>query len=396
MKNTKKLNVLGGFCLAGSMLLGTAAAAQESIKIGLLLPYKGVYAPLATDIDKAWEVALAEFGGEVAGMPVEVFREDTELNPQIGIQKFNKLIDSDEVDLMAGAISSGVAVSMTELAERRKMPTVFAMAFADVVTGQYCNPYVARTSFSARAYQYGSGAYWAKRGVKTAVTLGPDYVAGHAFIDAFAAGFTETGGEVLEAIWTPFKKTKDWSTPLAKARQLGPEIIYSFYAGAEAIQVVKQHAAFGLKETAPLIGGIFLYDEALWPAMGDAVVGANIVTTYHSGIDSDANRKFVDGFMKMHGTAPTVNAAIGYDNAKSILLALEELGGTFEDGKDFIAALGELDYTAPRGRMRFNDDNNAILADLYLVEVEETADGTLGHKLIDTFPGGEDLPGCEM
>lgn len=48
---------------------------------------------------------------------------------------------------------------------------------------------VARTSFSANGFQYNSGKYWASKGIKTAVIMGPDYSAGHSFLGAFKRGF---------------------------------------------------------------------------------------------------------------------------------------------------------------------------------------------------------------
>ena len=374
--------------------LGVARAADDTIRIGLLLPYKGVYAPLAEDIDKAWQVALDEFGGEIGGKKIVLYRADDELNPQVGIQRFNKLVDSDGVQLVAGVIGSSVAVSLTSVAEKRKVPIVFAMAFGDEITGRFCNPYVARTSFSARAYEYGSGAYWAKHS-KSAVTLGPDYVAGRDFLEAFKAGYEANGGIVVEQIWTSFQKTKDWSTPLAKAKTMAPDMIYSFYGGAEAIQVVKQHAEFGLKSQVPLNGGIFLYDETLWGAMGDAVLGAKVVTLFYAENEAKASREFVERYVAKHKQKPTVNAALGYDNARSVLLALKNLSGSFADGKDFIDAIRKLSFDSPRGKMSFNNANNAKIEKLYLVEVVQK-DGQLGHRYVDSLPGGEDFPGCKM
>jgi len=113
------------------------------------------------------------------------------------------------VDLVAGVIGSNVAIAISELADKNKMPMVFANAFADEITGKFCSPYIARTSFSANGFEYASGKHWASKGMKTAVTMGPDYSAGRAFIGGFRRGFEDNGGKVIEEIWTPFQKTKD-------------------------------------------------------------------------------------------------------------------------------------------------------------------------------------------
>lgn len=374
---------------------GFATAQQESIRIGLLLPYKGVYAPLAEGMDQGFQLALDEFKWTVAGKKIEVVRADDELTPAVGVQKFNKLVRSDEVALVAGVISSGVAIALTELAEKAQTPLIFVNAFADEVTGKFCNRYVARTSFSARAFEYAAGAYWAKQGKKTAVTLGPDYSAGHAFLGAFKQGFEDNGGRVLSQYWTPFQKTKDWSATLATAKGSGAEFLYSFYAGSEAIQVVKQHAEYGLKNSIPLVGDLWVYDDSLFGAIGEAVVGARHTTIFYDDPKRPANQAFIAAYRKKFNAEPNVNVVFGYDNAKAILLALTKTGGNATDKAAFMTALQSVDFESPRGRLRFNADRNAVLDKVYLVEIVKSADGKFRRRLIDSFPGGPDLPGCE-
>ncbi|MDB5556347.1 MAG: hypothetical protein JWL86_6331, partial [Rhizobium sp.] len=285
-----RLSVLRCVVLCAGVFVAVArpAMAQDAspIKIGLLLPYKGVYAPLSDSIDRGFQVALAEYGGKIAGRPVEIIRADDELTPSVGVQKFNKFVQLDKVDLVAGVVSSSVAIAVSELADRGKVPMIFANAFADEITGKFCSPYVARTSFSANGFQYNSGKYWASKGIKTAVTMGPDYSAGRAFLGAFRRGFEEGGGKVVQEIWTSFQKTRDWGAALSQASNSGAQIIYAFYGGSEAVQVVKQHADFGLREKMPLIGDQWVYDEALWPALGDLAVGAKHITVHYPDIDS--------------------------------------------------------------------------------------------------------------
>jgi branched-chain amino acid transport system substrate-binding protein len=368
---------------------------RPPLKIGLILPYKGVYAVTAEGIDHGFQVALAQYGGKVAGRPIDIIRADDELTPSVGVQRFNKLIQLDKVDIVAGVVGSNVGIALSELAEKAKKPTIFANTFADEITGKYCNPYLARTSFSANGFQYNSGKYWASQGVKTAVIMGPDYAAGHSFLGAFKRGFEESGGKVVQEIWTPFQKTKDWGAALTQAANSGAQIIYAFYAGAEAVQVVKQHADFGLREKMPLLGDQWVYDEALWPALGDLVVGARHITVHFPGLKTEANQTFVGAYRAMFKSDPDVNAVLGYDNAKAILLTLDRFGGDMPaDGAQFISTMRSLVFDSPRGKIRFNTSNSALLDKVYVVEIVKNPDGKLERKYVDAFQGADDLPGC--
>ncbi|MDE5444359.1 ABC transporter substrate-binding protein [Bradyrhizobium sp. CSA207] len=371
------------------------AQEKRAIKIGLMLPYKGVYALPTESIDRGFQLALEEFGNKANGHPVEIVRADDELTPNVGVQKFNKFVQSDKVDLVAGVVGSNVGIAISELADKNKMPMVFVNAFADEITGKFCSPYIARTSFSANAFEYASGKYWASKGIKTAVTMGPDYSAGRAFIGGFRRGFEDNGGKVIEELWTPFQKTKDYSAALTQAANSGAQIIYAFYAGAEAIQVVKQHADFGLRSKIPLIGDHWVYDEALWPALGDLALNAQHVATHYPGIQSEANEKFVKAYAARYKQTPDVSAELGYDNGKAIMLTLESLGGQMpEDRTKFISTMRDLTFDAPRGKIKFNAQNSALLEKVYVIEIVKGPDGTLQRKSLDEFPGAGDLPGC--
>ena len=385
--------------------IGGAAHAQSKpdFKVGLMLPYKGIYGELAKAVDNGWQIAIEEHRGSVAGRKIALVSEDTESNPTVAVQKSTKVIQSDRVDVMAGVISSGVAIALGQLAGREKKPIVFALAVADGITGENCNPYVARTSFSGHAFQYSAGQYWSKR-YKTAVTLGPDYAAGHSFLGnppkypgGFRKGFEDGGGKIVDQLWSAFQKTKDWGPFLVKAKDSGAQIIYSFYGGSESIQVVKQHSDFGLARQLPLVGDQWLYDELLWEAMGDVVVGTKHVTSHVPELKHKANVEFVAAHTKKFGHSPDVNAYLGYENAKAVLMAVDKLGGDTADGAKLIKTMATNDYTdkMPRGKFSFNKDNNAVVHQLYMVEIVKEG-GKLKKKYLETLPGAQDLPGCKM
>jgi branched-chain amino acid transport system substrate-binding protein len=116
--------------LAASLIaMPISAYGQEPppLKIGLILPYKGVYAVTAQGIDHGFQVALAEYGGTVAGRPIDIVRADDELTPSVGVQRFNRLVRPDKVDLIAGVVGSNVGIALSELAEKAKKPTIFAL-----------------------------------------------------------------------------------------------------------------------------------------------------------------------------------------------------------------------------------------------------------------------------
>lgn len=392
------------FLLSMSLLVASGNVAYSEdrvVKVGLITDFSGTFAQLAKDIEDGWMLALEERGGKAGDYAIEIIKEDSENSPPAGIQKANKLIKSDGVTIFGGTISSGVGVALAGIADQEKVPFVAGFAVADELTGEFCSPYVARTSFSANALQSAAGAYWANSGVKTAVFMGPDYSAGQAMKEGFKRGFEGAGGELVMEIMTPFTTTKDWGPSLLRAQQTGAEMIYSFYAGSEAVQVVKQHADFGMKDMMPLRGDMWLYDEALWGAMGGAQRDAVQVTVYTNALETPASVRFEEAFMAKFGRLPVASNALGYTNAVAIFdglaAAIEANGGELpEDGADIISAITQLNLEDdPRGPVRFNSSNNAVQDELYIIRIVDGADG-LHHELVSHTPYGEDLPGCDM
>ena len=80
----------------------TMPVKAEDIKVGLLLPFSGVYAALGNDIETGFNIAMEQFGSEIDAT-FEIVREDTEVKPPVALAKARKLILQDEVDVLQGS-----------------------------------------------------------------------------------------------------------------------------------------------------------------------------------------------------------------------------------------------------------------------------------------------------
>ena len=217
--------VLGAGVIACVSAFQTAGALAGQIKVGLLLPYSGVYAALGKEIDDGFMLALEEAG--MAGA-VSIVREDDELKPPVGLAKARKLDLEDKVDLMAGIVSSGVLGAVRDYIDSAKLPFIAANAGNDEITGARCSKYITRVSFSNAQVNRPMGKWMYEKGIRKVYTIAPDYAAGHQMIDAFAAAFTAAGGQIVGADYTPFQKTQDFGPYLTKAKAASPDAISFF------------------------------------------------------------------------------------------------------------------------------------------------------------------------
>jgi len=161
------------------LALGTAPALaqQKTIKIGFISSFSGPAAAIGNDMRNSFELALDHHGRKLGGLPVEVIYEDDQIKPEVGVQKTQKLIESDKVDFIVGYIWSNVLLASLKPIVDSKTFLVITNAGASQVAGELCSPYVFSTSWNNDQTPQAVGLYMNQKGVKSAFLIGPNYAA---------------------------------------------------------------------------------------------------------------------------------------------------------------------------------------------------------------------------
>jgi branched-chain amino acid transport system substrate-binding protein len=371
--------------------LSLAAAQAAEIKVGLLLPYSGVYASLGQEIDDGFTLALDTFGDGAATFAL--VREDTEAKPPVGLARTRKLLLQDKVDVLAGVVSSGVLGAIRDLVHGAKTPLIVANAGNDEATGAACSPYITRLSFSNAQVNRPMGQWLYDKGLRRIYTMAPDYAAGRQMVGAFADAFRAAGGEIVGEDFTPFQKTQDFGPYLTAAQNSGAEAVYAFYAGGEAIAFVRQYDSFGLDATLPLYGAGFLTSALYVDAEGEAAGGVVTALHYVPTIDNPENRAFVEAFRAKTGRTPSEYAVHGYDAGRALAEAARS--GT-ADRETLAAALRAVSFDGPRGPLSVDPATNNIVQTIYVYETVK-GDAGMTQKVLAAIPGQRDpANGCAM
>jgi branched-chain amino acid transport system substrate-binding protein len=325
---------------------------KGSVKLGLLVPLSGVYAPLGRDMRNGFELYLAQHGNKLGGKTVELVVADEGGGPDTGLPAGQKLVTRDQVAAVAGVVNSATAISLRDVVDDAKVPLIVANAGANAITGAKGSPYVYRTSFSNAAVNEAFGATVAKEVAGGKVyAMAPDYLAGQEQIAGFKKTFLAAGGRLAGEQYTPFGKTQDFQPYLSAVRRSGAKAVYAFYSGAEAVSFVKQYAQFGLAGRLPLYGPGFLTEGSVLAAQGDAALGVRTSLHYSTELDNPANKKFVADYTAKYGSSPTVFSVQSWDAATALDKALAKASG----GAELAKALGEIGAfeDSPRGPWRF-------------------------------------------
>ena len=112
--------------------------AADPLVIGVVSPASGNYADHGMMERLGMTMAVEEYKEKgVLGRPVKLVVEDDETDPQVGARKARRLIEVDKVKYLIGGVSSSVAVSVGEVAQRNGALYIASNQNSDTLTEQY-------------------------------------------------------------------------------------------------------------------------------------------------------------------------------------------------------------------------------------------------------------------
>ncbi len=353
------------------------------LKMGLLVPYTGVFANLGNDITRGMELYLDEVGWKAGGREIKLIKEDDESNGQTGLQKTRKLVENDKIDILAGVVSSTVAYAIRDYIVGSQIPFIISNAGAADLTREKGSKYIFRVSFSNGQFEYPMGAYaYNQLKYRRVVVMAPDYAAGHEKATGFITGFKKAGGQIVQEIY-PKLGTTDFGPFLTQVKEA--DAVWAFFSGSDSISFVKQYEEYGLKKKLPLICAGDLVDESALPSQGDAAVGILSSAHYSAALETPENEKFAAAYKSKYKVDPNMFAEQGYVTAKVIIDALGTVNGNVADKDKLLAAIRSANFDAPRGPFKFEAKSQNVIFNVYIRKVEKK-DGKLVNTVLETIP----------
>jgi len=363
----KTLFVVGAALMLASV---PAAAQQKTVKIGFISTFSGPVAVIGNNMRDSFELALDHMGRKMGGLPVEVIYEDDGFKPDIGLQKTQKLIQSDHVDFLAGYIWSNVLLASVKAAVDSKTFIISANAGPHQIAGEQCSPYFFSTSWQNDQTPQAMGLYMNQKGVKSVFLIGPNYAAGKDMLAGVASTFK---GKVIGQELTKWPTQLDFSAELAKAKAANPEAVFVFYPGKAGVQFLAQYAQAGLKGKIPLYTA-FTIDELSLPLQKDLALGVPGAQEWVNDLPNEANKKFVADFIKKYpGKKPSFYGAQSYDAANLIASAVVATKGNLSDKAAVQKAPEKANFKSVRGGFKYGN-NHFPIQNFYLQDVVKKGD----------------------
>ena len=307
------------------------AAGTGPITIGLTSDASGQYANSGASDRRGMLMAIAEFNakGGVLGRKIETIHIDTETTPATGSRVAERLISRNNVSFMIGAVSSGVANAISQVAQKNGVIYLNTNSSSPTESGKNCH----RVKF----VWDGNGANFAQAAVSNAITaygdkwqlVTNDYVWGHNTSKATRTLVEKYGGTIIDEILVP-QGTRDFSSVLLKIQQNKPQVVAAAVGGDDQKAMRQQVAQLGMGQSVAWIN-----NQQDWPDVYglpvDNLFGV-FGTTWYYKLDLPGVKEFVAKYQAMYpDTKMRVPGNVfynGYMATHSLLSAIESAGTT--------------------------------------------------------------------
>jgi branched-chain amino acid transport system substrate-binding protein len=361
-------------------------AAEEPLKIGLIVPLTGGQASTGKQLANAVMLYMSEHGEIIAGRKIELIVKDDSAVPENTKRIAQELIVNDKVGIIAGFGITPAALAAAPLATLARIPEIVMLAGASIVTER--SPYVVRTSFTLAQSSVIIGDWAARNGIRKVATLTTDYAPGNDALEFFKTRFLAGGGEIVDVVKVPLVNP-DFAPFLQRIKDAKPDALYVFVPGGQGGNFMKQFSERGLdKSGIRVIGPGDVMDDDLLNDMGEAALGAVTAHMYSAAHPSPLNKSFVAAYRKMFGSRPGFVAVGGYDGIHLIYQALQKTAGN-SSGEALVDAMKGLTWESPRGPVSIDPDTRDIVQNIYIRRVEKV-EGELYNIEFATFEAVKD------
>jgi branched-chain amino acid transport system substrate-binding protein len=362
--------------ISGPLFL--ARAADPEIRIGHTAALSGVYSLSGNLLDKGLRLAfsLSKYKNRV-----KFFLEDTQVKPDLAVQKALKLYEKDKIHILVGPLAGHEAAAVSAVLRPMKKLMVEGFGANSYLVGKDCSPYtfmLGHTTYNLSAPM----APWFLKTLGDKVFLvGADYSTGRDVARFFREAFEKIGGRVVGEFYSPLGLT-EYAPYLSQIRNAKekPDGIFGFYGGADVVNFVRQFEEYGLKKDGYIyidsINGMGLITLA---PMGDAPLG--FYDCFHTVpyIDNPQNQIFMNAWQKEYPSEMIEEfGMMGFDVGTCIIKALDAVGGDPTNTEALASVLHTIEYESPRGKIRMGPNNGTIVP-IYARKVVKK-DGKYRHE----------------
>ncbi len=365
-----KRKSLIAICLAVGMagLLCSPAAWARSIKVGIVDCYSGPPSTYTNDVRDAFKLVVDQVNaaGGVLGRKIEFFARDSKFKVDLGLAEAKELIMRKDVDIMMGTINSALALAISNLCKKEKVPFFVTFAKSAKITGAKGHRYVfSMNENTAMAGKAGAEGL-AKRPYVKYWIAGDDYEYGHAIAGGVWSNLKtiKPGVKLLGQSWWKVGEP-DFTPYITAILSAKPDAVIVATGGRDCVPFLKAAQATGFNRRVPFYMHTATELATLKPLglqAPEGVIGTSNYYYYYP--QTAANKAFVKSFKAAYGRNPAVGALYGYVAAKFMIRGFNKAGKI--DTEKFIDALEGMRIDSPVGPLTLRAFDHQVMYPMFM------------------------------
>ena len=326
---TRRSATAGLAALAALAPLAKPARAEPPIRLGIALSLSGNLGDSGAEFFRGvelWQEQVNARGG-ILGRQTELVKYDDRSDPATAARLYERLITSDNVDLLLSPWGSASCATASAVAEKHKRVFVNAGGAAESIHLRGFK-YVFQSAPPISAYVAGVGPLAKKYGFKTMAIVSRDYSAARDMAKALEKSAADGDLKIVMTEYFP-AGTSDFSANIARARQLDPDIWIGVGYPNEAIEQIRQFHAVNYLPKVFIHNGASLED--FLKATGKDGEYAVPMSLYEPVLKTEGNTEFVQAFKTRYGTEPGYYSAFPFQGATVLERAVAKTGSLDQD-----------------------------------------------------------------
>jgi branched-chain amino acid transport system substrate-binding protein len=373
----------------------TAASAEDTIKIGVLLIDSGPLAGLKETQTKAVNFAIERINaaGGAAGKKLEAVFITYPGTPDTAVDGATRAVQKDGAMFITGMDTSSVSPALQAKLPALKALMVEVMANADGLTGKGCTPDYFRVNANDSMIMGAYREFLKGEGIKKWDIIAVDYAAGRDSADKFKALIASQGGSIGKILFAP-SGTPDFGTKISELGAEPADGLFVTIFGSDAINLAKQQQQFGLfKKYKMVLGNSFVIPQTL-PAQGDSVLGVYQSIGFLPTFPGAQPEAFVQAYKeKYNGELPPYTSADQYAAIQLIAAAVKKANST--DINAVRTALSGLKADTALGEVEMRAGDHQAIRRMAISQIVTGPDGKAAYQIKKIEPGPDIIPPVE-
>ncbi len=349
MKNLRFALVL---CLSFFLLIPSVVLAQETLKVGIILPTTGEKAKFGDIEKKSFEMALEEINaaGGVNGKKVDFIFEDDTGRPDVARSAAEKLITKDKVVMLGGGYGSSETFAIAGVAQQNRTPFLISTGSDDKITEMNWN-YVFRINPPVSAYPEALESFLTEVvKPKTAAILYENTNFGTSGSKSFKKTCEKLGIKVVMDEGYQSGGV-DFKPLLVRVKQADPDLVYMISYVMDASLLMNQSMELKLTPKLFVGGGAGFTLPEFIKNTGKAGEGVFSATLWYQTLPYPGAMDYFLKFQKKYSTVTEYHGAEAYSSAFVIANALKRAKAYTPD--DVRESLAKTDMKTVFGPVKF-------------------------------------------